>query len=295
MPAPAQGVDNELDQVTAWFLAKGDLEEAFGSSIRDAFDELIDTARTRRISFEECDQLEQRYMGFKLEHVIRGRFELESGKRMDYSVDGIDVDCKWSKNFGLWSIPQEAVGHICLVVWADDNTSEFAVGLIRIRNEILVGGNQDKKRNIQSPEGRDEIRWLIPATNSLPENFLLHLSEADRNAIMGHRGGNDRLLELFIRCEGRIIQRHTIASVGAQIDAAKRARDQRERLAHLSLELFNGHWKADKLRAKKLGGPVPENDKEWVCLRSDGSTAGRLLQKLERQDELALEICQPGT
>ena len=249
-------------------MARGDIEETFGMSIRIALDELIDTPRTRRVDFEDCDQLEQRYMGFKLEHVIRAQFELEPGAKMDYCVDGIEVDCKWTKNFGNWSIPREAVGHICLVVWANDSTCEFAVGLIRIREEILVGGNQDKKRNIQSPEGRSEIRWLIPIAQSLPENFLLHLPHADRSAILGHRGGDDRLLELFRRCDGRILQRHTIESVGQQKDAARRARATRPRLLPLGFELLNGHREEQRRRAEELGGPIPENSDEWVCLRN---------------------------
>jgi hypothetical protein len=285
VPAPEPGVDLELDQVTAWFVARDDMTEQFGLAIRNALDELIDTARTRRVSFEECDQLEQRYMGFKLEHVIRGQFELEHGKRMDYSVDGIDVDCKWSKNFKEWTIPREAVGHICLVVWGNDDTRGFAVGLIRIREDILVGGNQDKKRTIQSPGGISEIRWLVPTTKSLPENFLLHLPEADRRAILGHRGGDERLMELFKRCEGIILTRHTIHSVGQQVDAARRARAARPRLNALGLELLNGHWKKHKALAKKLGGPVPKTAEEWVVLRSDGSTPRRMAERLKSQVE----------
>lgn len=187
---------------------------------------------------------------------------------MDYQIDGVDVDCKWTKNFGLWQIPREAVGHICLVVWAKDETREFAVGLIRIREEILVGGNQDKKRTIQSPGGRSEIRWLVPLMPSLPKNFLERLRAVDRDAILGHRGGDDRLTELFIRCEGEIIKRHTIESVAQQKDALRRARAVRPRLLPLGLELLNGNWNEHKQRAKELGGPVPADSEEWVCLRS---------------------------
>jgi hypothetical protein len=281
VPPPEQGVDPELDRVTDWFRARGNLEQAFGVSIRTALDEVIDTPRTGRWSFEQCQKPEMTYMGYKLEHVIRRQFDLGPvrPRKMDYRIDGIDVDCKWSKTFGHWEIPLEAVGHICLVVWGRDTTREFAVGLIRIREEILVGGNQDKKRKLQSPGGRGEIRWLIPPKPSLPENFLDSLPDVDRDAILGHRGGDDRLMELFTRCVGVILKRHTIESVGQQKDAARRARAARPRLLPLGFELLNGHWEDHRRRAKELGGPIPRDSDEWVCLCSDGSTPQRVLER----------------
>jgi hypothetical protein len=203
---------------------------------------------------------------------------------MDYCVEGIDVDCKWSKKWGGWQIPREAVGHICLLISAQDDTRELEVGLVRIHEEILVGGNQDKKRTIQSPAGREEILWLVPRTFSLPDNFLLHLPAEDRSAILAHRGGDARARELFIRCEGVIIKRHTIESIGQQLDEARRFRGEtRRQLRDLGFEVLNGHWRDQKARAGELGGPVPQNSAEWVCLRSDGSTPQRVRERLERQ------------
>ncbi len=256
--------------MTAWFSARNDFADEFGLAIRTAFDEIMDCPRTGRWSFEQCHTLEKNYMGFKLEHVIRRQFDLGPirKKKMDYHIDGVDVDCKWTKKFGSWQIPREAVGHICLLVWAHDATHEFAVGLIRIREEILVGGNQDKKKTIQSPGGRSEIRWIVPRTPSLPKNFLESLPASDRDAILGHGGGDERLTELFIRCVGQIIKRHTIESVGQQKDALRRARAVRPRLLPHGLGLFNGHFNDQKERAKQLGGPVPVDSEEWVCLRT---------------------------
>lgn len=285
---PPYGADPELDAVSAWFKRQGDLREIFGDAIRQALDEIIDTARTGRWDLEQCNDQEKAYVGVKVEHVIRGTFELGYGTqaRMDFDVDGIDVDCKWSKNFGQWQIPNEAVGHLCLLVWADEATNQMGVGLIRITEELLVGGNRDQKRSIQSPGGRSRIRWLVPPNAGvppnpgLPPNFLLHLDPSDREAILSLRGGDARAQELFKRCEGIILHRHTIESIGQQKDEGRRFRGEtRAALRAEGFEVLNGHWKDQKARARELGGPVPENSKQWVCLRSDGSTPARLSQK----------------
>jgi hypothetical protein len=286
VPPPARGTDSELDNVTDWFTTQGDLVEAFGVAVRTALDEVIDTARTGRWDLESCGDQEKGYVGVKVENVIRGRFVLDPGRRgQDYDVGGVDVDCKWSKNFGGWQIPLEAVGHVCLLVWAHDPGSELAVGLIRIRKEILVGGNRDQKKTIQSPQGRSEIRWLVPRGAVLPPNFLLQLPPPDRNAILAFRGGDARARELFKRCEGLIIRRHTIESIGQQVDESRRFRGEtRKALLDEGFEVLNGHWRAQRARAAQLGGPVPQNSKEWVCLRSDGSTPERLRDKARKTD-----------
>lgn len=278
VPPPPRGVDPELDRVYDWFESQDDLVQAFGMCVRTAIDEVIDTPRTGRWNLKDCGDEEKAYVGVKLEHVVRARFDLAYGlNRMDYCIDSVDVDCKWSKKWGGWQIPREAVGHVCLLVWASDDDCEFAAGVLRIREDILVGGNQDKKRSIQSPEGRGEIRWLVPRTDSLPPNFLLQLPDEDRKAILGHKGGDARARELFLRCEGVIIRRHTIESIGQQIDEARRFRGETRRdMRDLGFEVLNGHWKDHRARALELGGVVLTDNTEWVCLRTDGSTPRRL-------------------
>lgn len=282
VPDVAEGDDHELDLVAWWFSTQSDLREKFGMAIRTALDETIDTARTSRWDLEQCNDQEKAYVGVKVEHVIRGTWSLEYGTHgMDYSIAGIDVDCKWSKKFGGWQIPGEAVGHVCLLVWADDQASELAVGIIRIDESLLVGGNRDGKRSIQSPIGRSRIQWLVQRGPGLPPNFLLHLAAEDRTAILRHRGGDARARELFMRCEGTIIHRHTIESIGQQVDESRRFRGEtRVRLLAAGFEILNGHWLKDRARAAELGGPVPHNSKQWICLRSDGTTPARLAKRL---------------
>jgi hypothetical protein len=186
---------------------------------------------------------------------------------MDFDVNGVDVDCKWSRRFGGWQIPPEAVGHICLLIHGDDITGEIAVGLLRIREEILVGGNRDGKRTIQSPGGIGEIRWLVAPGTPIPENFLMGLRQQDRDAILAPRGGDARAMELFRRCEGMVIYRHTIEAIGQQLDEARRFRGEtRAKLLEQGFEVLNGHWKPQRRRAMELGGIEISNGSQWVCL-----------------------------
>jgi hypothetical protein len=282
---PDPSTDVELNRVVAWFKAHSNLAIEFGQAIRESIDAVIDTPNTGRWDLEQCDRVEKSYLGFKVENVVRGNWDLPLGQHgMDYSIDGVDVDCKWSKNFGGWQIPMEAVDHICLLVWSSEKTNELAVGLLRTHDEILVGGNQDKKRNIQSPHGRSRIRWIVDRGSHLPPNFLLHLTPDDRAAILSQRGGEARAAELFRRCEGVVIPRHTVDAIGQQTDSARRARAVRSQLKEAGWEILNGTWISDRRRAQELGGPIPKPG-EWVSLRSDGSSQRRRLGHVELSED----------
>ena len=116
MPGQSPTTDPQLDLVEAWFRQQTDLIGTFGVAVRTALDEVIETARTTRWDLEQCGNQEKAYVGVKLENVVRGLFNFEPGALgMDFDVDGVDVDCKWSKSWGRWQIPCEAVGHICLL------------------------------------------------------------------------------------------------------------------------------------------------------------------------------------
>ncbi|MEV6927415.1 NaeI family type II restriction endonuclease [Dactylosporangium sp. NPDC051485] len=269
--------DSEIEKVYDFFHDRG-IDE-FGPLVRQATDEVIATSRTGRWHLDQCNRQEMAYLGVNIENLIRQAYNLgEPHGRMDFNIDGVEVDCKWSRNFGQWQIPREAVGHICLLVYGDDMDGVMAVGLIRIREEILVGGNRDQKRTIKSPAGVSEIRWLIERDAPLPENFLLSLRKADRDAILAQTSGDDRLVELFQRCEGRIITRHAIESVAQQVDATRRARAAGVRLAPKGMEVLCGYRNEDKARALQLGGPVPRTRAEYVCLRADGTTPERVIE-----------------
>jgi len=279
----ARANNKALDFTYDYFSARRD---AFGPAVRRALDEVISTSRTGRWNLDQCNNQEKAYVGVNLENILRAEFALPEGRLgMDYDVDGIDVDCKWSRSFGGWQIPREAVGHICLLVYGDDLLNQLAVGLVEIEESLLVGGNRDQKRTIQRPRGINAIRWVIaPGEAKPPENFLMSLGKADRDAILAPRGGDLRAIQLFWRCEGIVLNRRVLEAVGQQVDEARRFRGEtRAQLAAEGLEVLNGHWKKDRRRALELGGPVISNSSEWVALRSDGSTPDRLKSAAPRR------------
>ena len=273
--APATSGDIELDTAYNYFKARA---AEFGPAIRRALDEVIAPGRTRRWHLDQCNNQEKAYVGVNIENVLRQRFDLNEGLRgMDFDVNGVDVDCKWSRTYGGWQIPKEAVGHVCLLVYGDDLDNKMAIGVIRITEDILVGGNRDLKRTIQRPGGLARARWICAVgAAALPENFLMSISKADRTAILAPRGGDARAIELFKRCEGIIIYRNVIEAIGQQIDDARRFRgDVRKKLAAQGYEVLNGHRRIYRARALELGGPEITDSTQWLALRTDGSTPAR--------------------
>jgi hypothetical protein len=274
--------DEALDAVEAWWREQPRYAERLGWCVRTSIDEVIDTARTGRYSIDQLNSQEKAYIGTKVETVIRGEFDLAypGPKGKDYLVAGYEVDCKWSIHWGGWEIPTEQRGHLCLLVHANDNKHDLAVGLMRTLPEYInPGKNKDSKSSIKAAARDAHARWLIPRGPDLPTNFLLHLPRADRTAILQtHRGGVDRAFELYRRCEGVIISRHVMESVGQQRDEARRFRGGaggvRDLLDHHGFEVLNGTWIADRERAAALGGPVPRTG-ESVCLHRDGKSAER--------------------
>ncbi|MGW1979283.1 NaeI family type II restriction endonuclease [Streptomyces sp. NPDC001889] len=268
--ATALDTDTGLDEVLAWFSAQPDLEERFGSVLRQSIDEVLDGQRTGRFDLNELAKTEKTYLGTKVEIVARAAFGLGTGQHMDYLIAGHEVDAKFTmlKN---WTIPGEADEHICLLIKADDEASTFQVGLIRIQDGLMNSGrNRDGKRTL-SRVGRSAIRWIIPA-GRLPANILMSLSQADRLAIFNPpgssrrgNGGQQRVNELFRRASERRVDRNTVLTVASQDDGPKRVRDSRK---HLSGEgiLILGHQNQHPHIARSLGVPIPDKG-SWVSVR----------------------------
>lgn len=254
--------------MAAWFESHGDFVETFGSSIRRAFDEVYDGQRTGRYQISDLDKNEKIYIGTKVEIVVQDAFALEPGgvKGMDYLVAGEQVDCKWSMKLGGWMIPTEAIDKLCLLVWADDYSSKFSIGLVRTTEDLLGPPNKDKKCRL-TLAGQSTITWLVEE-GDLPENLLLHISDEDRSAIFAPRSGQQRVNELFRRVQRRIVRRETLLTVARQLDSPKRARDARIALAKEGVKVL-GHQDDDPAIALAMGLPVPRKG-EWVSFTQDG-------------------------
>lgn len=258
IPAPEN--DEELQRVAGVLLTLDPNGARIGDVLRDTIDQLLDGQRTGRWDRSKLRKTEKTHMGTLVEINLHKEFDFGDGQKMDYEIDGIDVDCKFSQSFGKWMIPPEAVGHLCLLLWADDPKSRWSGGLVRIRAGHLGGGNRDGKKPLAS-DGLAQVRWLWRDAD-LPENLLLQLPEDIRRRILEKRAGNGRpsgqarINELFRLVQERLIRRAVVLTVAQQLDGLKRPRDARLP-RHLGKEgiLVLGHQDPDPKIASALGLP----------------------------------------
>lgn len=246
--------DQGLRDVVRWFRTQSDIEARFGSALRQALDEVLDGQRTGRFDIDLASKTEKTYLGTKVEIVVKATFELAAGTRMDYKIAGNDVDAKFSMS-GTWSIPTEAMGHLCLLMAANDRRGTFDVGLVRIRPELLnKGENKDSKKTINK-DGRASIVWLA-RNATLPRNLLLSLPTSTTERIMNKRSGQQRINELLRNVQGSLIDRNTAVTVARQEDGLKRCRDARKLLRAEGIAVL-GHQNDSPRVAASLGLPVP--------------------------------------
>ncbi|WP_067544670.1 NaeI family type II restriction endonuclease [Nocardia crassostreae] len=116
--------DPGLDQVAAELLRLDPTGLRTAKVLRDTIDQLLNGEVTGRYDWNTLIKTEKTHAGTLVEINIQREFQFGDGQFMDYSIAGFKVDCKYSQKFGGWMIPPEAVGHLCLLVWADDRLYE---------------------------------------------------------------------------------------------------------------------------------------------------------------------------
>ena len=268
-----------------WFEGKSNARERFAWALRDSLDELLDGQRTGRWCYQHLKKTERTYLGTAIEVNFTNEFELPDGADLDWNIDGREVDCKFSKDFGGWEIPMEMYlcdehgeqsgtdDHLALLLWMNDDESQWAAGVVRVRDDLLrfkANGsrqyNRDNKRRL-SDRGTSRIRWLWGGLQEdLPANLLRQLSASARKKILSPNSGQQRVNALFREVPGMLITRSTLLTVAQQDDAMKRARDARLP-QHLGDEgfLVLGHQEADPHIARGLGLPVPMKGEFVSC------------------------------
>ena len=196
-------------------------------------------------------------------------------------------------NFGGWELPPEVMGHICLLITANDANSSWSAGLLRIEEPYLrARTNRDSKRQLAA-SSRANIHKLWPDHGRLKENVFLQLGPQLRDRILnardrrGNQNGQARTNELFRLVQGKIIRRAELATVAQQDDFMKRARGNGGARTQLSAEgtLVLGHQDNDPLVAAALGLAVPKKG-ELISARVVPARA-------ERRDPVAIIEGQP--
>ena len=280
-PTPA------LAGLVRWFEEQPDGLERFAWVLRDSLDELLDGQRTRRWCYQQLKKTEKTHLGTKVELGLTIEFDISDGTDIDWEIDGHEVDCKFSKDFGGWEIPMEmylcddheqpgTADHLALLVWMNDDDAQWAAGVVQIRDDLLKfktddSGqrrrqyNRDNKRRLND-DGIDSTYWLWGGLQNLPPNPLRRMGEDSRRAILLNTSGQERVNALLREIQGEIIDRPTMVTVAQQKDPMKRARDARLP-TNLGDEgfLILGHQGADPHIARGLDLPVPYKGELVSC------------------------------
>ncbi|GAA3159827.1 hypothetical protein GCM10010531_09090 [Blastococcus jejuensis] len=248
--------------------------DAVAEVIRDTFDQLYDGQHSGRWSFDQLFKTEKTHMGTLIEINLQRRFKFDGGDATDYRIAGVQVDCKYSMREGGWTLPPEVVGHLALLVTADDQRSSWRAGLIRVTEELMNPGRNRDAKGVLSLAGRLRIRWLWEGHGYLAPNLFLELDGPTRDAIFlarskrGSSHGQARVNQLFRLVQRRLIRRAELATVAQQDDFMKRARGNGGARTHLQPEgiLVLGHQENDPLVARDLGLQLPKKG-EFVSAR----------------------------
>jgi hypothetical protein len=252
--------DSELRAV-ADELTKNDPAGArIAKVLRRTYDMLLDGQHTGRYRWDQLYKTEKTHFGTLVEINLQREFEFADGSRMDFAICGIDVDCKYSQTVAEWMIPPEALGHILLGLWANDDYGKWSLGLIRADESVLTSsqGNRDLKRRL-SAAGKDSVTWVFK-DQPLPENALLRIPPPDVKRIFTcSRYGTKRVDMLFRLAQRRIISRTVVATVAQQEDYMKRIRGNggsRSSLRQEGIVIF-GQYDSHRRVAELLGLPKP--------------------------------------
>jgi hypothetical protein len=261
--------DRELDGVAAKIRELDPQGERIAKVLRQTLDQLYDGQHTGRYHWGQLRKTEKTHCGTLVEINLHREFKFDDGVEMDYRIAGVDVDCKYSQNFGEWMIPPESMGHLCLLVWANDQEAKWSLGLVRIVEAILRPGlnQRDSKRSI-SAAGRQHIE-CIHKNAPLPPNILLELPKETVEQIMALRSGAKRIDEIFRVAQNMRIGRGVIATLGRQKDPLKRVRvngGSRTRLKPEGIIILGGDYEHPRTVAKALGVAIPQPG-EFVSVR----------------------------
>jgi hypothetical protein len=183
--------DRELVTVLRYIENHSDFSTYLGLALRDAFDAVVDFPNTGRrlISDPEVQSNEKTFVGTKMEKRLEALLGIQSrGRFMDLSLGGIDVDVKFSMSkFNGWMIPTEAIqpennqGHLCLCIFANDETTAPKYDTILIRaskSRVGIGKNQDQKHSFKASAILDEA-VLIHSRQTYRPSVLARLSTVE--------------------------------------------------------------------------------------------------------------------
>jgi hypothetical protein len=115
--------DPDCRRVENWIRSLNQIEARCAGVFRSSFDSVYDGVNTGRYCWNQLYGTERKGFEDIIRINLQREFKFTDGQLLDYSIAGVEVDCKYSQQSGSWMIPPEAHNHLCLVVSADDQAS----------------------------------------------------------------------------------------------------------------------------------------------------------------------------
>jgi hypothetical protein len=183
--------DPDLDVVDGHFQQRHNMKAVARASIREGLDDVIDGRRTRRFSYSQLSSAEKSFCGIRIESALVRNLELPLGRRLDLSIEGIDVDVKVSSKEG-WMIGPGQLDSILLLVCFSEPRAQYSVGVVRSHEDFMnPSRTRDAKRSF-SKAAKRYIRWFV-RNERLPVSVLASLPPGVFEDIIATRARAERL------------------------------------------------------------------------------------------------------
>ncbi|WP_405504681.1 NaeI family type II restriction endonuclease [Streptomyces anulatus] len=264
--SPRREVGPSAEEVISFLKQVPDLQRRTASSLRAAFNSVLDGERTGRYDLTTLGKVEKVYLGSRVEHFLWEAWGL-TRDRPESPLREVPLRFTWTST---WVLGPEHVGRTCLLVRADELKSQWSMGVLDVTPEYLSRGSNRDGKSALSTTGRKAIHWMVKDA-PLPKNMLLHLdqptlarvfSPADDAAATHAQGRTDNLFRVV---QGRLIDSTTVSTVAMTSDFPKRVRQARRNLLSEGI-LVLGHLKSQLQVAAALGLPQPDKG-QWVSTR----------------------------
>jgi hypothetical protein len=249
---PTAADDPELHRVMDAIRAADPDGVRCGRAVRHALDQAYDGRRTGRWDLTQLAKAETAQIGPLIEVWLQRNLDLDDGTTTSLQIGGYDIVCTWSERIDGWTLDRSVpgLGELpYLVIWANDETSRFSVGLLRPGPDSRGVASMDRGRPRLSQVGMDQILWVFDG-NALPVNVLMkhpHTAIAAVNESSGQSAVN----MLFRRLQGELVQHSAVETV-----APGRQR-RATRLRDTTTPFRSGHRPAASLRRIISAAPAP--------------------------------------
>lgn len=254
-PTPPQ--DPEIHRMNDWIQTADPDGARCGRAIRHALDQAYDGRRTGRWDLTQLAKAETANIGPLIEVWLQRMLNLDDGITTSLQIAGYDVACTWSERIDGWTLDHSVHGRRelpYLVIWANEETSRFSLGILRPSHGTRGVASMDRGRPRLSQVGIDEILWVFDGY-ALPTNVLMRHPETAMAAV-SQSSGQAAVNMLFRRLQGELVQHSAVETVAQQIDSSKRIRDARKHLRNEGIVIL-GHYQPQPEIAAALGLPSP--------------------------------------